>query len=360
MRVKLFIFSSIAILLSFPGMNCSPSFDKFVSKGLELHKSGKTTEAMGLIERGLIETTSIKKFSASKLFISNNVIYEWNNNEVRILYPIEIEFQIDDNSHENQIIFYFDFETQRLAYGKGNVIALLNSSGDVVHTANLRLVNGKKISSIILLKERLYYCHDGELYLYEFNTRENAVLIEDEKFLPPFKGLSYMVSFVSTVDVLGVTTGIAGTYNSSFIDRGSETVLLKNLRVSSSRIFIDNDSVFYISGSSGAWFLESITLSNKRKKKLHKFEDIVDLFFINGGLIFENKEGLRIVDNVKRVAIRVPLSSKLIAVIMDSILVKAGNRYYLLDLKVFLKRIFHLSEIFPDIFKVESDFFVNL
>jgi hypothetical protein len=247
-----------------------------------------------------------------------------------------------------------------LAYSNGTVIALLNSSGDIVHTANLSLVNGEKISSIILLEERLYYCHDGELYVYEFNTRENAVLIEGEKFLPPFKDLSYMVTFVSNRDILGVTSGIAGTYSSSFINRGSGSVILKNLQVSSSRVFIDNDSVFYISGSSGAWFLERVNLSNKRKKKLHKFEDIVDLFFISGGLIFENREGLWIVDNVKRVAIRIPLPSQLIAVIMDSILVKAGNRYYLLDLRDFLKKIFHLSEIFPDIFKVESDFFVNL
>jgi hypothetical protein len=361
MRVKLFIFSGGAILLSLLVMSCNPSFDKFISRGLELYKSGKTKETLGLIERGLIETSSIKQFSASKLFISNNVVYEWDNKEIRILYPVEIELRIDYKSHDDQILFYFDFETQRLAYSNGTVIALLNSSGDIVHTADLSLVNGKRISSIILLKERLYYCHDGELYVYEFNTRENAVLIEGEKFLPPFKDLSYLVTFVANKDILGVTSGIAGTYNSSFIDRGSYSVLLKNLQVSSSRVFIDNDSVFYISGSSGAWFLERVNLSNKRNEKLHKFDDIVDLFFfIGGGLIFESREGLWIVDNIKRVAIRIPLTSRLIAVIMDGILVKAGNRYYLLDLRDFLKKIFHLSAIFPDIFKVDSDFFMKL
>ncbi len=359
MSEKLSIFFWAVILISLLGISCTPSFDKIVSKGLMLHKSGKISEAVRLIEMGLIESSSVKRFDALKLFISNNVIYERDNNEIRILYPVEIEFQIDDSEYDN-IQFYFDLEARRVAYSNRNVIKLFSDSGDVIHSANLGLANDKKIRSIILRGDRLYYYCDGEMYFYAFDVRENAVLIKDEKFLPPFTGLSYTVSFVSSKDILGITSGIAGSYYSSFIDYGNDSVLLKNLRVSSSRLLINSDSVFYISGSPGDWFLERVSLSNKKKNKLHRFEYIVDLYFFDGGLIFEKRDGLWFADNTKRMAVRIPNTSQPIAAIMDRLLVRAGNSYYLIDLKDFLKKAVYLSELLPDIFKVDRDFFVKL
>lgn len=357
MSEKLSILSCAVVLISLLGISCAPSFDKIVSRGLMLYKSGKISEAVQLFEQGLIESSSVKRFNSPKLFISNNVIYERDNSEIRVLYPVEIEFQIEDRRSDN-IQLHFDVETRRVAYSNGNEIRLFSDDGEVVHSADLGL-DDKKIRSIILRNDRLYYYCDGEVYSYAFDGRENAVLIKGEKFLPPFSGLSYTVSLVSSTGILGITSGIAGSYYSSFIDWDNDSVLLKNLQVSSSRLLVNGDSVFYISGSPGSWFLEELSLGNRNKKKLHVFEYIVDLYFFEGGLIFENRDGLWFVDSAKRMAVRVPHTFKPVAVVGDRLLVRAGDRYYLIDLKNFIERAVYLSELLPDIFKVDRDFFMK-
>ena len=358
MSEKLSILSCAVIFISLLGISCAPRFEKIVSQGLMLYKSGKISEAVQLFEQGLIETSSVERFDSLKLFISNNVIYERDNSEIGILYPVEIEFEIED-SRSDSIQLHFDPETRRVAYSSGDAIRLFSDDGEVIHSANLGLDNDRKIRSIILRKDGLYYYSGGKLYFYVFDRRVNAVLIKDEKFLPPFSGLSYTVSLVSSADILGIISGIAGSYYSSFIDCDNDSLLLKNLQVSSSRLHINGDSVFYISGSPGSWFLEELSLSSKKKKKLHTFEYIADLYFFEGGLVFENREGLWFVDSTKRLAVRVPATSRPVAAIGDRLLVRAGDRYYLIDLKNFIERAVYLSALLPDIFTVDRDFFVK-
>jgi hypothetical protein len=345
---------SLIALILFGVISCTPGYEKDISKGIQLCQKGDLQKGMRSIERGLIEYTTIETFNISSINYNETVLYS-RNEKLSILYPVE--FDAHGTVQGGTYRIYYHAASDRMVIGHNVNIDIYSGDGTHITRIDLKSHDVKNIKSLIINGNDLILYHDGLLSSFSLDTLKRNNFVEG-KFSPPFKGLSYNVIMRDTKNIIAIIVGIAGTYHLSIINSIDKSVMIRNMSISSSRLYLDEKYIYYIAGTSGSWFLERMSLSSEEKKKLHKFEDLVDVHFFQGGMIVEKREGPWIVDLNGGKAIRFPVSASVVAVIDDHLLMKGEKKYYLIDTKKLLQKVSALSGRLPGIFKSDDDFFM--
>jgi hypothetical protein len=84
-----------------------------------------------------------------------------------------------------------------------------------------------------------------------------------------------------------VCAGIAGSYSFSIINAQTGAVVLKNLSMSSSRYFMGEKALYYMTGTSGRWELMRFDITAKAKKSVTGFADLADIVPAATGYVCE-------------------------------------------------------------------------
>ena len=121
---------------------------------------------------------------------------------------------------------------------------------------------------------------------------DKASYLIDERFYRPNKDPYYNLYLGYEEEILSLVIGTGGEYFLSLIDMRKKKVLLKNKKISSSKIMVNNRDVFFISGKSGKWALKKYSITKQNIQTLAKLKDIIDIEFSRSGLLFENSNGL--------------------------------------------------------------------
>ncbi len=344
----------IIALIVLGSISCTPGYEKDISKGIQLCQKGDLQKGMRSIERGIIDYATIEVFNTPFINFNETVLYS-RNEKLSILYPVMFDYH--GNIQGNTYGIYYHAVSDRLVIGNTVNIDIYGGDGTRISSIDLKSHDVKNIKSFIINGNDLILYHDGSLSSFSLDTLQRNDFVEG-KFSPPFKGLSYNVIMRAAKNIVAITVGIAGSYHLSIIDSMDKSVMIRNMSVSSSRLYLNEKYIYYITGTSGSWFVERMSLSSEEKKKLHKFEDLVDIHFFQGGMILEKREGPWIVDLNSGRAIRLSLSARVMAVIDDNVLMKGEKKYYLIDVKKLLQKVTALSGRLPGIFKSDDNFFM--
>jgi len=342
MKAYTSIFISLILFIILPFFYCADSPDNVFNQSIELFRENKPG-ALKKIERSLVEKISAKSFKSKNLSSNRNAIYYMNDNEIELVYPSEISLAkqyIDINKK----IFYLN--KKYFVAGRGNLLSIFDTKGSLKKTFETGK-NKKKIKSIILMGDEIIYYKNKRLYKYKISKNSNKLLFNDT-FSPPYSKY-FNVNFYRSGNILGIVAGIAGSYNLSIINIKKNSIILKNTKISSSKIYFNAGHIYAITGSTAKWKLVKIIISNKRMIKIHSFKDMYDLELTSFGYLFENSKGIWAAPYSGK-KILLPFKYKLAGKYNDFVLLQYKYHTYVADMKKLFDSIEILKNKTPEIF----------
>lgn len=325
---------------------CSPHPEGIISDGIRLYKGGDTLHALQRMEEGLLKSASRESFTAESLHSGDNVIYLLAPGEWASLYPRKARFPVPGRyrlaSYEN--------ESGRAAFSDGLAIRLYDDSGRLQKEIPLAADRKREIKAIRLQEQSLLFFYDERLLVYDLGS-DNITPLTREKISPPLAGASYQVKMYRSGGLLAVTAGMAGLYQMSIFDMGKSSPVLKNHKISTSKLLLKEESVTYIAGTAGQWVLARMSPGKKQVTEIMKFSDLSDVEFSPDFIMFENKEGIWMADYSGRKALRVPFPFELAGVCGDYILIRTGNLIHMVSPKNLHDRLVFIQAEIPALFE---------
>jgi hypothetical protein len=280
------------VIILFFAVSCSPNPDKIFEDSVKKFSSGNKQARLD-IEASMLKAISSSTIDFTDTEISPSSIFIRNNREVKFLYPEKFKIKIKDaSSYDN---FQVDFNKTHAAFLLDGVMHIYKKNGDFVQDIAAPDKNGSiKIESVIFHEEDIIYYAGGYLYRYSHYENKNE-LLSAEKINQNMKGLNRILMKVSG-DKLIITAGIAGDYNINILNISRRNFFMKNMAVSSSRIFASASLIRYIEGGSGQWRIMEMSFADKKIRTLAEFKDIIDIEFFETCAVIEGKTSIGVFD----------------------------------------------------------------
>ncbi len=330
----------IAILSLF--ISCIKDHDALLSKAISRYKAGDSTQLYE-IEREIALSISIATFDTANLMSHSNIIFTTDRKSLNVLYPFKKKFfdiPINDD-------YIFDADDTLFSSTNGIEINFQNDKTDSDRT--IAIGNEKnKIKAISIFKEKTIFLFNEKLYEWKNSAGEPEMIFKD-LFNAPYAKF-YNAIFNKSDKNLGLITGIAGSYYFSLIDVEQKKILIKNLSLSSSRIYFNNETIYFVGGSSGKWELFSYTITDKKKNSIRVFTDLVDIIPAEGGYFFENPKGIWCGGYDENAPVIIPFNIKPFEKCGSYVIIEVNKKYYLSDMKKMLNKINTLKNELPDLF----------
>ncbi len=279
----------ILLISSITVFYCAPDLEKKFNSGFVHYKEGKIPEAAREFEAGLAGLMSKRAIAINGTNIStcDRAVFHQQNGSVEILYPDKIKINISPGFN----LISYDTLKKQTALSDGKEIKIFNKEG-ILKKIFTPSVDDKNVIKAVLIKGNdLIYFIGKRIYTCNITTDKAGYLI-DERFNRPGKDPYYNLYLGYEKDTLSLVIGIGGEYYLSLIDMRKKKVLLKNKKISSSKIIVNGEDVFFISGKSGKWALKKYSITKKSIQTLAKLKDIIDIEFLRTGLLLENNDGL--------------------------------------------------------------------
>jgi hypothetical protein len=331
------ILSLLLILLHACTMDPGKRFDK----ALENFRTGQPG-ALDALRLELIRYGSLESIDGSNLYSTGTVIYQKNEEGARIILPTNFDLSMIGAEGERHI----DVSDRFAVISDGRQLSIFDSNGNHIIDADVGDEKNPVLNCTIDGETIIYY---KEFNLYRYSINDNtSELIMSETFPPPYKKY-YTVTFFRKGNHLGIAAGIAGSYYVSVIDLSEQSVILKNLQASSSKLHMGVGAIYYLTGKSGAWQLTMWTLGNKNKSTLSRFTDIVDIELSEKGYIREHSGGLE-ASSYKEEPTRIPFPYELAGKYGEEILLHYKSRYYRIDIPKLLMGLKKLNDTNPGVF----------
>jgi hypothetical protein len=326
-------------------ISCSGNPDKIFEESINKYKSGNKNSKID-IEASLIKSTSDDSFDFQETEISASVLFNRNGNRVKIVYPEKFKLNIRDAANYDN--FQIDVNKTHAVLVLDGIIHLYKRNGDFVKDIAAPDKEGNlKIEAAILFDENIIYYSGGQIYIYSYLENKNDLLIS-EKLNPQLKGLNRII-LKHAGGKLFITAGIGGAYNINIADIEKKSLIIKNLSVSSSRIFVTGTLIKYIDGGSGQWKLLEMSLSDKKIKELSLLTDIVDIELFENCAVIEGKKNISIFDYNKFSEI-LPFDFELGGSSAGKLILINKDKYYTVSADKLLDKIKYLKENAPDLF----------
>ena len=321
--------------------HCTLDPDKKLNNAIEEYLA-KGFRALQSLEYEFINYVSIDSVEAQHLNTNGNILYTLYENKIEILYPVKRNLSILDGAAVKHAYISKDY----CVITDGIQLCIFNGEGG---HKNDETIGDKKhsIKSILVTGDNIIYFKDQKLYLYNILLNTSEPFIKDS-FPAPFAQY-YAVDMIKIDNQLGVLVGIAGLYNFSVVNLTNESVVLKNLPMTSSKLSMDARQVHYMAGNVGNWELIQYSMEQKKKKSIEKFNDILDIELFPGAFVFENKNGLWASEYGKD-KIRIPFPFQVVGKYRDRLVLKSREIYYIVDMKKMLACLMKIKARAPELF----------
>ena len=272
-----------AALLQF--MNCSKTPAEKFDIALKKASEGDAEAAKQL--KGLfLAAPPSQTFSGGEIYCDTEILWEKRNGSIDILYPKKGGFELQ-NSGMNSMRAV---DNDHAVFSDGADIFIFDWNGEL----KKRIKAGTKREQVLALAVSggtIYYLKNNKIY----STSEN----DDEKlfiknaFAPPYSKLFNSYMHVKG-NSLGLLLGVAGSYHFNVIDIEKQKVIAANIRMASSKLYLKEDSVLYMSGSIGNWTLSRFTFKTKARKDYQRYKDIEDAEIFKDEIIIKTSSAMRI------------------------------------------------------------------
>jgi hypothetical protein len=339
---KKFIYTFICLSM-IPGCIQNPE-DK-INKGIELYNNEEISKSKVNIEDGLINSALVKKLNENHYSFGENVIFYRKKKILRTVCPLELDIEINENYN----IISYDPDSKKLGLSNGYDIKIYNSEGDLIKTCG-PTPDDHRIKAFTIINGKIYFYKDTKIYSYDIAS-DNITLLTNDKFANSFGKESFNVKFYKTENLLGTVLGIAGKYYLNILDLRNNSMILQNIDLASSKLFIKNNEIYYISGDAGKYSLIIQTILPKKIKNLFEFSNLSDIEFFSSGLLYEDKEGFRVIDFEKTNNLKTPFHYEISGQCCSRPVIKYSNNYYITDMLVFMDKINYINSKIPNIFR---------
>ncbi len=320
---------------------CTMDPEKRLEKALDNFSTGQP-DALDALQLELLRYGSKGSIDGKDLHSTGTVIYQTDEEGARIIFPSRIDLSMIGAEGERHI----DMNDRYAVISDGRQLSIFDNRGS--HIIDAAVGDEKNpVLNCTVDGETIIYYKDFTLYRYKIADNTSDALMP-ETFPPPYRKY-YTVTFSRTGSLLGIAAGIAGSYYFNVVDLSEQRVVLKNLQTSSSKLHMGPDTIYYITGKSGAWQLTMWTLADKNKITLTRFTDIIDIELSAKGYIREHRDGLEI-SSYKEAPVRIPFKYELAGKYGEEILLHYKSRYHRVDVPRMLTGLKKLNDANPGVF----------
>jgi len=272
-----------AALLQFTNCSKTPA-EKF---DIALKKASEGNgEAAKQIEKLLLLAASPQTFSGGGIYCDTEVLWEKNGGSIDILYPKKGSFKLQSSDMNSMRAV----DNDNAVFSDGADIFIFAWDGKL----KKRIKAGTKREQALAITTSggtTYYFKNNKIYSVSENNEEKLFI--KNTFVPPYSKLfnSYMYT---KGNHLGLLLGVAGSYFFNVIDTEKQKVIATNIRMASSKLYLREDSVLYISGNTGNWNLSRFTFKTGTRKDYQRYKDIEDVEIFQNEIIIKNSSALLI------------------------------------------------------------------
>jgi hypothetical protein len=341
-NLKKFIYAFIC-LFSITG--CMQNADDKLNKGVELYSNGETTKAKTYIEDGLINSALIKKLDANHYSYAENVIFYRQKKTLKIVWPLELNIEISEDYN----IISYDPDSKKLGLCNEFDIKIYASNGSLIKTCR-PTPDEQRIKIFTIYNEKIFYYKEKNIYFYDLAS-DAIKSITNDKFTNSFGKEIYNVKFYKSENLLAIVSGIAGRFYLNVLDLKNNSIVLQNINLASSKLFFKENEIYFVSGDAGKYFLVKQTILPKKTKNLFELSNLTDIEFFSSGLLYEDKDGFRVIDYEKAFNQKIPFHYGLAGQCSGRPVLKYSNKYYIIDMAVFLDKIANIKNKIPSIFE---------
>lgn len=316
-----------------PEKRLNAAIDEYFEK-----KPGALTD----LQHEFLNYITIQSIEARELSSNGNILYTLDGNDAEIAYPEKIKLSLADGEGIKNLYM----NEQYCVITDGLQFSIFDSSGS--HKNDETVGDKKKqVKAILLSDDNILYYRDYKLFNYNIIINTSEALLK-ESFPPPFTQY-YNVMLQKIDSRLGILAGIAGSYNFSLVNLTDNSVMLKNLGVSSSKIHLGKQNIYYITGNAGNWELMQYNIPHKKKKSMAKLPEIEDVELVSSGYILQNKDRL-FGSRYEMERFAIPFTYQLSGTYRGRVVLRHKDTYNIIDINKLFTGIEILRSKIPDLF----------
>jgi hypothetical protein len=303
-------------------------------------------DAIRDLEKEFLNNISIETIKGSNLLSTGSIVYSLDENDVDIIHPLKRSLSLNGGEGVSLV----DLSDDHIVLSDGLRFSIFDSAGN---RRNDETIGDKKsqVKSLIVIGDDIIYYKNFNLYRYSIINKSSEMLLK-ESFPPPYEKY-YTVRLYAKDNLLCILAGLAGSYYYSIVNYATQSVVLKNLAMSSSKHYAGATAIRYIAGNSGNWELVQYTVSSKKKNPIAKLDDIMDIELAVGGYLWENRNGLWAAEYGKD-RVRIPFSYQLAGTYKGRVLLRYKNYCQVIDMKKLFIHLYSLKNKAPDLFNHEK------
>ena len=341
-----FVFRNIICITASVFMlnGCIQSPQDKMEKGIALYNNGDTQKGKSSIEDGLINSALIEKLNGKQISYADNVIYTRKKNILQIIYPVKANIEID----EKYDLLTYDAESKKLGISNGTEINIYDADGSLIKTI-APATDDQRVKGFTFVNDKIYYVKDRKIYSYDLSTDSGSNVINNKLKVSAENDI-YNARFFRTDSSLGIVIGIAGNYYFNILDLKNSKMTLTDLAVASSKLFFQNNEIYYIAGDAGKYSLVKFTIPSKTKDTLFEFKDLTDVEFFPSGALVEDNNGFGVIEYVNALNQKIPFDYKLSGQCIGNPVIKYKNYYYAINFTSFMNSFTDLKNKIPALF----------
>lgn len=278
---KKFICALILIGAVFLFQACVKTPEEKLMQTIEAAEKGKSGAAERLGDL-MLKAAAINVFSDRGIFCDGNMLWTAEDGAINVLYPKKSSFKLFG---EDMNLMRAADETS-VVFSSGKELFVFDWGG----TLAKRLPAGTEKAPVLAVAAaggKIYYFAGSSIYwLDSFGAEDAPKRFVKESFFPPYAKL-FKAYMYARGNRLGLLLGVAGSYYFNVIDLPSAKTLNTKIRMSSPKLYLDEESVLHIFGNTGKWSLSRFWFESGRRSNYQQYKEIIDVEVFPDGLMVE-------------------------------------------------------------------------
>ncbi|PKL38578.1 MAG: hypothetical protein CVV44_11915 [Spirochaetae bacterium HGW-Spirochaetae-1] len=323
-------------------ITCGNNAGEKYSKAVERYRSGEKS-ALADMEKNLIRAVSRERLNGKGTYCENGLLFLRKDNKLKILYPREVSITLESADMDR----IRSMDEDNLVLCDGLNCRIYDRGGS--ETASITGGEGKEeITAAGVHGGLVYFLRNKKMFTHDPVAGTNDPLTGDS-FSPPYeKYFAGRMLFVGSR--LCLILGAAGSYNLSVIDLEKNAPIVKNVSAASSKVYMDDRFVYYVSGTSGSWSLARRRIADGKPETIMSLKNLIDIEIVTGAAVLETKTGLSVA-NPDGKEIRVPFNYGLKGSAKGLALLEYDGDIYAVDAAVMYGMLKELQESVPGLFE---------
>ncbi len=333
---------TIALLIvMLASAGCKKEPVEILTRNIEEYKSGEKSSFIN-IEENVIRFSSFDLMEKSSFSSNGSLLYHIKGKKINIEYPFEKRLRFPEEIENPRLSVNKEYSavsdtSQVIVYDKKNRKVLDTVLGD----------EKEPVYALALRDDTLFYYKNQKLYYYDLALETGSEYVSTV-FKSPYAKF-FNASLYQCGSYMGIIAGIAGSYYFSVVDIPEKEVVVHNIAVSSSKIHMNCDGLYYVFGTSGKWELTRFDFNSKNKDTIMNFKSLVDIEITGEGAVYLDDKGLFIIlhDGKKS---SIPFQYELIGKVNDHVILLYEDTLYFVDPGKLYTMLATVKEQLPEVF----------